>query len=125
MGNEKVVAYLRQQLRIARKARLDRRPSFCWEVLEEAHIISQPLAWMHILVHWQMLLLAINQVDWAEFRGQTVRLLLAAPGSLLKRYPIGNSGRSNVSMFLPMAIPKRISDKINSLRTDSQIQGSK
>lgn len=125
MGNEKVVAHIRQQLKVARKARLDRRPSFCWEVLEEAHIISQPLAWMHTLVHWQMLLLAVDQLDWAEFRGQAVRILVAAPGSLLKRYPIGNSGRSNVSMFLPMAIPKRISDRINLLRTDSQNQGSK
>jgi hypothetical protein len=112
MESDKIVTHLRQQIKIARKARLDRRPSYCWEILEEAHIISQPFAWMHSLVHWQMLLLAINQIDWLEVRGQLVRLFLAAPGSLLKRYPLGNTGRSNVSMFLPMPIPKRISEKI-------------
>lgn len=117
MRNEKATAYLRQQLRKARKARQDRRPSFCWEILEEAHIISQPLAWIHTLVHWHMLLLAFNQRDWAEFRGQIARLFLAAPGSLSKRYPLGNTGRSTVSMFLPMPIPKRILEKIVSFQS--------
>jgi hypothetical protein len=33
-------------------------------------------------------------------------LLLAPLGSLTGRLPIGNTGRSNVSAFLPMAIPQ-------------------
>ena len=30
---------------------------------------------------------------------------MAAPGSLLRRYPLGNTGGANVSAFVPKAVP--------------------
>ena len=36
--------------------------------------------------------------------GQVGRLIVAGPGSALGRYPVGNTGRANVSAFEPMPI---------------------
>lgn len=87
--------------------------SRAWFYLEEAHILSQPFAGWHLRVHLAMLLLAVRIYDWQEIWGQILRLILAAPGSILGRYPVGNTGRSNVSMFLPMAIPPHLSERMN------------
>ena len=37
--------------------------------------------------------------------GQTIRLLLAVPGSVSGRYPVGNTGGTDVSAFQPMPVP--------------------
>lgn len=47
-----------------------------WSLLEEAHILSQPLAIPHILVHFKMFCLAVRQRDFAEIFGQTIRFCL-------------------------------------------------
>ncbi len=76
-----------------------------WRALERAHILSQPDLSMHLRVHWAMLGYAARQRDLREVAGQTLRLALAPIGSLTGRIPVGNTGRSNVSAFEPMAIP--------------------
>jgi hypothetical protein len=43
--------------------------------------------------------------DGREVAGQLLRLLLAVPGSLTGRYPVGNTGGAAVSAFRPMPIP--------------------
>lgn len=75
-----------------------------WKALEEAHILSQRWASTHVRVHWAMLGLARRSSDRSEAVGQLSRLLLAAPGSLSRRYPIGNTGRAHVSAFKPMPV---------------------
>lgn len=79
-----------------------------WKTLEDAHIISQPYAALHTLVHWRMLALSWKTNDLTELWGQLMRLVVAAPGSLFRKYPVGNTGRSDVSMFKPMPIPERL-----------------
>ena len=86
-----------------------------WKLLEEAHIFSQPYAALHLYVHWEMLSLAIEQGDTREVRSQILRMIFALPASWSGRYPVGNTGRGNVSMFAPMPLPKRISNKIEEL----------
>ncbi len=86
-----------------------------WAKLAEAHIISQPFAGLHTLVHWQMLNLAIREKNLTEVFGQLLRLFVAAPGSVLKKYPLGNSGRSNVNMFKPQPIDSELQEKIKQL----------
>lgn len=88
--------------------------SIAWLNLEEAHILSQPFAVLHIKIHWNMLRLAIKEKNLKEVLGQVIRLILAGPGSLLKKYPVGNTGRSNVSMFKPMSIPNSTLEKMRS-----------
>jgi hypothetical protein len=48
---------------------------------------------------------AVRRRDRPEILGQALRLLLALPGSLSGRYPVGNTGGTDVSAFLPMAVP--------------------
>lgn len=72
--------------------------------LADAHVLSQPWAWMHLRVHLRMLRFALVHRDHVEARGQLLRLLVAAPGSLTRRYPAGNSGWSDVAMTRQMQV---------------------
>lgn len=76
-----------------------------WRALERAHILSQRWALPHLRVHAAMLGTAWRSGDGREIAGQVFRLLLAGPGSLLDRAPLGNTGRSNVGAFTPMPLP--------------------
>lgn len=76
-----------------------------WRHLERAHILSQPMAWKHLVTHAAMFTAAWLRRDRRELAGQTLRLLLAVPGSVSGRYPAGNTGGADVSAFLPMPIP--------------------
>jgi hypothetical protein len=75
-----------------------------WAALERAHILSQSRVRLHITAHWRMFKLGWKTGDRQEIRGQFFRLLVAGPGSALGRAPIGNTGRSSVSAFVPMPI---------------------
>lgn len=81
-----------------------------WAFYARAHVLSQPFAWPHLRTHLEMLLLAIKCGDTKELMGQIARSLVAVPGSLLGKYPEGNTGRSDVSMFLPMQPPADLFD---------------
>ena len=76
-----------------------------WRHLERAHILSQPMALPHIRTHADMFSFAVRRRDVRELAGQLFRLLVAGPGSLSGRYPVGNTGGANVSAFRPMPIP--------------------
>lgn len=88
----------------AAKASLD--IATAWAALERAHIVSQPFLGPHIVNHSSMLCFAIERRDRREVAGQIVRLVLAPLGALTGRIPVGNTGRSNVSAFMPMPIPE-------------------
>jgi hypothetical protein len=76
-----------------------------WRHLERAHILSQPKALLHVRTHVAMLGAGIRRHDRREIAGQLLRLLVAGPGSLTGRYPIGNTGGADVSALAPMPIP--------------------
>jgi hypothetical protein len=90
----------------ARAARDSRDLSGEWQHLERAHILSQPMAGAHLRTHVAMLGSAVRRRDVHEFFGQLFRLVVAGPGSLTGRYPVGNTGGANVSAFKPMPIPE-------------------
>lgn len=90
----------------ARAARDRRDLSGEWQHLERAHILSQPMAGAHVRTHVAMLGSAVRRHEFHEIFGQAFRLIVAGPGSLTGRYPIGNTGGSNVSAFKPMPIPE-------------------
>jgi hypothetical protein len=52
-----------------------------------------------------MLRAALRRHDGREVLGQVFRLVVAAPGSVTGRYPVGNTGGANVSALRAMAIP--------------------
>ncbi len=76
-----------------------------WDHLERAHILSQPMAMPHVQTHLAMIGSALRRRDRPEIVGQLFRLIVAGPGSLTGKYPVGNTGGANVSAFAPMPIP--------------------
>lgn len=91
-------------------------PQTRWHHLERAHILSQPSPWLHTCNHAAMLTLALRQRDRREAIGQVIRLIVAAPGSLTGRFPVGNTGRVQAGLMTPMPIP---ADLANALQTNN------
>ena len=80
-------------------------PAGEWHHLERAHILSQPMAGPHVRTHVDMLGAGFRRRDRREVLGQLLSLVVAGPGSLTGRYPVGNTGGADVSALLPMDIP--------------------
>jgi hypothetical protein len=94
-----------EEIEAARDARDRRDVAAEWAHLERAHILSQPMARPHLITHVRMFGAAWRRRDSRELGGQLLRLLLAVPGTLSGRYPVGNTGGADVSAFAPMPIP--------------------
>ena len=77
-----------------------------WHHLERAHILSQPMTVPHLRTHVAMLGAGFRRHDSREVVGQLLRLVVAGPGSLTGRYPVGNTGGADVSALAPMPIPE-------------------
>jgi hypothetical protein len=77
-----------------------------WRHLERAHILSQPMVMPHLRTHVSMLGAGFRRHDRREVMGQLLRLVVAGPGSLTGRYPVGNTGGADVSALAPMPIPE-------------------
>ena len=93
------------ELDAARAARSTGDRSAEWTHLERAHILSQPMAGPHVRTHVAMVTTALRRRDRHELVGQLFRIIVAAPGSITGKYPVGNTGGADVSAFAPMAIP--------------------
>ena len=93
------------ELDAARAARSTGDTSAEWTHLERAHILSQPMAGPHVRTHAAMLTAALRRHDRHELAGQLFRIIVAAPGSVTGKYPVGNTGGADVSAFAPMTIP--------------------
>lgn len=79
-----------------------------WTFLERAHILGQAHVIPHLRVHGAMFAFAWRTRDWRELLGQVPRLVLAGPGSLFGRAPLGNTGGADVGIFTPMPIPEEL-----------------
>ena len=88
----------------AKRARRRNEWSLCWQLLEDAHVLSQPWVRLHIQVHASMLVAGWKAKDFVEVRGQILRLVVGGPASAIGRYPLGNTGRARVSAIQPMPI---------------------
>lgn len=100
------------EVAIYRQARAASDQTRAWHHLERAHILGQLHMGLHIDSHLHMLSYAIHLRQGREVVGQLVRLLLAPLGNLTGRLPLGNTGRANISAFLPMEIPADLQRQI-------------
>lgn len=92
----------------AADARADRTAAFAH--LERAHVLAQTSAFAHVRVHWAMLRWAWRVRDAREFRGQCVRVLLAAPSTWLRMAPRGNTGGANVPLRAALPLPRDLAE---------------
>ena len=76
-----------------------------WHHLERAHILAQPYAIEHTVVHWKMLCFGIKIKDTKEILGQLPRLLVGGVKSFVGKVPTGNTGGANVPPLKTMEIP--------------------
>lgn len=116
MGREKPEAYQQFGFEMLQAYHLVIRKSdseLVWRHLERAHILSQSSAWRHTCIHFVMFGYALSRTDVREAIGQIPRLMLAAIGSLLGRAPRGNTGRSNIGMFVALPLPENLERIIN------------
>ena len=107
---EQIRTRLQQNLIESRQARKSKDFDRCWTLLEDAHVLSQPWAWLHVRVHGSMFVTAMMQRDVREVRGQLSRIAVAGPGSLSGRYPTGNTGRARVPATQPMPIAGELAE---------------
>lgn len=98
-----------RELAAARSARNTADVVGEWHALERAHVLSQPMAVPHVRTHLSMIGYAVRRRDPREVAGQLFRLVVAGPGSVTGRYPVGNTGGANVSAFAAMPLPEDLS----------------
>lgn len=106
MMTPKLREHFDRELRQAAETETRGELEAAWTGLERAHILSQAHALPHIQVHLAMFTFAWRTRDWRELLGQVPRLVLAGPGSILGRAPLGNTGGADVGIFTPMVIPE-------------------
>ncbi len=100
--------------------RVDRRDlAKAWHLLEVLHVFGQTRMVPHARTHGLMFALAWRTRHRAEMKGQLMRLLLVPLGHLLGRLPMGNTGRSNVSAFLPMPVGPELLKTIREFQRQS------
>jgi hypothetical protein len=104
--DERLIQAWSDEREAARAARKQGDTAREWHHLERAHILSQPMVMPHLRTHVAMAGCAIRRRDGGEVAGQLLRLLLAGPGSITGRYPVGNTGGADVSPFVPMPVPE-------------------
>ena len=119
LGRSALVAAWSAERDAANAARAAGELASEWHHLERAHILSQPRAGLHLRTHVAMLVAGIRRHDRHEIVGQLLRLVVAGPGSLTGRYPIGNTGGANVNALTPMPIPDDLVPFL-STRTEEQ-----
>ena len=105
--------HVQTELRTAKECKRGGDVAGAWGALERAHVLSQPLALQHTRVHGHMLRLGLVTGDLREVLGQCVRILLAGPGSLTGRFPVGNTGRARIGLNTPMAIPDELARNLD------------
>jgi hypothetical protein len=115
--NERLIQAWTDEREAARAARGRGDLAGEWAHLERAHILSQPLVVPHIRTHLAMVSCGARRHDRREVAGQLLRLLLAGPGSITGRYPVGNTGGADVSPFRPMPIPEDLRAILEGLDT--------
>ncbi|WP_269533538.1 DUF3703 domain-containing protein [Chitinimonas sp. BJYL2] len=86
----------------AQQAYREGRADVALVLLEQAHIVGQPVFRQHWLSHWWMLKAGWHLGDSREVAGQLLRLALTPLGHLTGRLPAGNTGRARVNPFKPM-----------------------
>lgn len=72
---------------------------------KRAHVLAQANAFAQVQVHGAMSRRAWRARDAREWRGQCVRIALAAPSTWLRMAPRGNTGGAKVGLRTSLPLP--------------------
>lgn len=81
--------------------------------LKRAHVLGQLAVWPHVYTHWLMLVVEWRRHRFGAVVGQCVRMLLGALGSWVGKVPTGNTGDSDISMFVSLPIDPELKQIID------------
>lgn len=81
--------------------------------LKRAHVLGQLAVWPHVYTHWLMLVVEWRRHRFGAVIGQCIRMLLGAIGSFVGKVPTGNTGDSDISMFVSLPIDSELQQIID------------
>ena len=103
--HEKLRFFYEKELFIAKELSVSKKFQKSWHHLERAHIIAQPYAIEHTIVHWKMFCFGFKIKNTKEIIGQIPRLFFGGIKSFVGKVPVGNTGGANVPPLQSMEIP--------------------
>ena len=103
-----------QAIAEARQAMAQQQWPPALEQLKRAHVLGQLAVWPHVYTHWLMLLVEWRRHRFGAVVGQFIRMLLGALGSWVGKVPTGNTGDSDISMFLSLPIDPELQQIMDS-----------
>lgn len=110
-----------QAIAEARQAMAQQQWPPALEQLKRAHVLGQLAVWPHVYTHWLMLLLEWRRRRFGAVVGQLIRMLLGVIGSAVGKVPTGNTGDSDINMFVPLPIDPELQQIIDGHRADSTL----
>ena len=111
--------HVQAELDISNAAEREGFGDLAFHHLERAHVLAQSATMLHVRAHWRMFLFALRQRLPGEAFGQLLRMLLAAPLTIVGVVPTGNTGGSAVNGFMPMPVPADLQRVIDAARGGS------
>ena len=97
--NRNIRPFVEAELTLARVARISGHYTNEFMHLENAHVLGQPVTFLHVKVHCLMLMWAVRQKNPHEIFGQLFRIIGAATKTGIGLVPRGNTGGANISPF--------------------------
>lgn len=89
------------------------------EQLKRAHVLGQLAVRPHVYTHWLMLVVEWRRRRFGAVGGQFIRMLLGVIGSAVGKVPTGNTGDSDISMFVSLPIAPELQQIIAGKTADS------
>jgi len=108
-----------QALHDAHQAMAQQQWSVAMLQLKRAHVLGQLAVRPHVYTHWLMLLVAWQQRQFGAVVGQLIRMVLGVIGSAVGKVPTGNTGDSDISMFVSLPIEPELQQIIDGNKTAS------
>ena len=114
---------LKQEVGLARQLMVGGSLDEAFLHLERAHVLGQAHVRWHVLAHWLMLKIATRRYRGMAAMGQAARIVLGAIGSAVGRFPTGNTGGSDVSVFARMPIAPELLRVMEGTNLDRRAHG--
>ncbi|OBP16876.1 hypothetical protein A5320_05815 [Rheinheimera sp. SA_1] len=108
-----------QAIQQAQRAMAQQQWHPAMEQLKRAHVLGQLAVQPHVYTHWLMLLVEWRRRRFGAVVGQFIRMVLGVIGSAVGKVPTGNTGDSEISMFLSLPIAPELQQIIDGKAADS------